>query len=73
LFGLTTVVLAMYGQTALDLYFSIFLLEYLALTVLFVALDQRSRRLLSVMGYLLFVGFLAVLVSKAVQIVLPTT
>lgn len=71
--GLTTVVLAVFDHTSLDLYFAVFLSEYLALTILFAAPHQRALRLFNTMGYILFTGLLAILVFKALQLVLPAT
>jgi hypothetical protein len=67
-FAATTVILAAYGQQQLDLYFSVYLIEYLAATLLFAYLQPRARRLLNFMGYILFGGFLAIVALKVVDI-----
>jgi len=68
LFGLSTTILAAYGQSRLDAYFTVYVLEYLITTLLFVALDRRARRLLDGMGYILFAGFLGIVVMKVIEI-----
>lgn len=68
LFFLSTAVLAGYGQNRLDAYFTVYVIEYLITTLLFVYLDPRARRLLDSMGYVLFAGFLAIVVMKVIEI-----
>lgn len=68
LFGLSTTVLAAYGQDRLDAYFTVFVIEYLVATLLFVYLDPKARRLLDTMGYVLFGGFLVIVALKVVEI-----
>ncbi|MDR7468272.1 MAG: hypothetical protein QN176_13420 [Armatimonadota bacterium] len=68
LFGLSTTILAAYGQSRLDAYFTVYVIEYLITTLLFAALDRRARRLLDGMGYVLFAGFLIIVVMKVVEI-----
>ena len=70
LFAATTVVLAAYNQHRIDLYFSVYLIEYLVATLLFAYLSQRAHRLLNAMGYILFVGFLAIIGMKVATILL---
>ena len=70
LFTSTTVVLAAYNQHRIDLYFSLYLIEYLVATLLFAYLRQSARRLLNVMGYILFAGFLAIIAVKVATILL---
>lgn len=68
LFALSTALLAAYGQTKLDAYFTVYVLEYLITTLLFVYLDPRARRLLDIAGYVLFGGFLAIVILKVIAI-----
>ena len=70
LFTSTTVVLAAYNQHRIDLYFSLYLIEYLVVTLLFGYLRQGARRLLNVMGYILFAGFLGIVGMKVATILL---
>ena len=68
LFTLSTTILAAYGQDKLDAYFTVYVIEYLVATLLFVYLDPRARRLLDAMGYVLFGGFMVIVAMKVVEI-----
>jgi uncharacterized membrane protein YhdT len=70
LFTATTVLLAAYSQHPLDLYFSLYLIEYLAVTLVFAYLHPEARRLLSFLGYFLFAGFVVIVAMKVFQILL---
>lgn len=67
---LTTVILSAYGQKRLDIYFSVYLVEYLVLTLLYVYLNPTARRALSAVGYVLFLGFMFIVVTKVLEILL---
>jgi len=67
-FTLSTTLLATYGQDRLDAYFTAYVIEYLVVTLLFVYLDQRTRRLLDGLGYVLFGGFLMIVLFKVLEI-----
>ncbi len=67
-FTLSTTLLAVYGQDKLDAYFTAYVIEYLVVTLLFVYLDARTRRLLDGLGYVLFSGFLAIVLFKVLEI-----
>ncbi len=64
LFTVSTSVLASYGQNKLDAYFTVYVIEYLVVTLLFVSFAPRARRLLDGMGYVLFGGFLVIVAFK---------
>ncbi|MFQ5813467.1 MAG: hypothetical protein ACE5I2_09825 [Anaerolineae bacterium] len=68
LFMGTTVILAAYNLHRLDLYFSLYLMEYLATTLLFAYLQPRAQRLLNFTGYILFGGFLVIVGLKVWEI-----
>jgi predicted membrane channel-forming protein YqfA (hemolysin III family) len=68
LFTLSTTILAAYGQGKLDAYFTVFVIEYLVVTLLFAYLDPRARRLLDAMGYVLFGGFMVIVALKVIEI-----
>ncbi len=68
LFALSTTILAGYGQDKLDAYFTVYVIEYLIVTLLFVYLDPKARRLLDVMGYVLFGGFAVIVALKVIAI-----
>lgn len=72
LFTLSTTILAGYGLNKLDAYFTVYVIEYLVATLLFVYLDPKARRLLDAMGYILFGGFLVIVALKVVQILRGT-
>lgn len=72
LFTAATVLLAAYGQQALDLYFSIYLIEYLATTLVFAYLSPSARRLLNIMGFILFGGFLGIVAIKVIEILVES-
>ena len=67
-FTLSTTLLAAYGQDKLDAYFTVYVIEYLVVTLLFVYLDPRTRRLLDGLGYMLFGGFLVIVLFKVLEI-----
>jgi hypothetical protein len=67
-FTFSTTFLAAYGQDKLDAYFTAYVIEYLVVTLLFVYLDSRTRRLLDGLGYVLFGGFLAIVLFKVLEI-----
>ena len=68
LFILTTVVLSAYGQTHLDVYLSLYLIESLALSLLYVHLNPQARRGLNLVGYVLFAAFIGIVVVKVMEI-----
>lgn len=70
LFTLTTVLFALAGQNQLDLYFSVYLIECLVLTSLFVYLSPKAMRGLNALWFVLFGGFVAIVVMKVVEIAL---
>ncbi len=68
LFALSTTILAGYRQDKLDAYFTVYVIEYLIVTLLFVYLAPKARRLLDVMGYILFGGFAVIVALKVIAI-----
>jgi hypothetical protein len=68
LFTATTVLLAAYSQHKLDLYFSLYLLEYLAATLIFAYLHPQAHRLLGFLGYFLSAGFMVIVAMKVFEI-----
>ena len=67
LFCGTTVVLAVGNKQELDLYFAVFFIEFLVTTLFFPYMDRRARHLLSLMGYIMFSGFLIIIAIKIIQ------
>ena len=73
LFTATTVALAAFSQHQLEIYFSAFLIEYLAATLLFAYLHPQAQRLLRFTGHILLGGFLLMIVIKALEVLLTLT
>jgi len=67
-FTLTTVVLSLGNERRLDLYFSLYLIEYLILSLLFVSFNPKGKRLVGILGYILFPGFMAIVALKVAHI-----
>ena len=67
----TTVILIAAGQTSLDMFYSLYVVEALIITELFVYFNKKSRRVLNIVSVMLFGGFGIVLclqVMKALMI-----
>ena len=73
LFVLTSVIMVFAGVASLKIYFSVYLVETLALTVLFSSLDPRARRSLSAVNYILFIGFLVIVATAVTEIIWGVT
>ena len=73
LFTATTVALTAFNQHQLEIYFSIFLIEYLTATLLFAYLHPQAQRLLRFTGHILFGGFLLIVVIKGLEILVTVT
>jgi hypothetical protein len=67
---LTTVALVGFGQNALDIYLTVFILEALVITELFVHINSKARRGLSYVSLMLFGSFAAVMCLQVVKILL---
>ena len=66
--GLITSLLAFWGQGDLEVYFAINIIAYLVITLLYVYINPRARRALNTIGIVLFGGFIAIVVVKAMAI-----
>jgi peptidoglycan/LPS O-acetylase OafA/YrhL len=69
-FGLITVVLAAYGADKLDLYYALYTITLLILTVLYIYFSPKARRALNLVGVVAFAGFLVVVALKVMEILL---
>ena len=69
-FALTTVSLSAYGENRLDLYVSLYILEYFVLTLLHSPFNPRVRKFLDAVGYALFAIFIIIVASKVMEILL---
>ena len=63
---LTTVILVALGQDSLSTYYSAYIIEALVVTELFVHLNAKARRGLSLVSVVFFVGFLAIMLQQVV-------
>jgi len=64
----STIILAATNEARLDLYFSIYLIEALVLTELYIYLNPKAKRALNTVNYVLFSGFLVIVAAKVVEI-----
>jgi hypothetical protein len=65
---LTTVILAAYGVNSLDIYYTLFVVEALIVTELYVYFNARARRGLTFVSTVLFAGFLVIVASAVLNI-----
>ena len=65
---LTTVILAAYGVNSLDIYYTLYVVEALIVTELYVYFNARARRGLTVVSAVLFAGFLVIVASAVLNI-----
>ena len=66
---LTTVILVAMGQNALDVYYSIYIIEALIVTELYVYFNAKARRRLNLVSTMLFGSFLFIVALQAIKIV----
>ncbi len=64
----TLVILAGFSQQQLDVYYTLFIIEALIITELYVHLNNRSRRALNIVSLALFAGFMVIVLQKVVAI-----
>lgn len=65
---LTTVSLSAYGENRLDLYVSLYILEYFVFTLLHAPFNPRSRKVLDMVGYVFFALFITIVASRVMEI-----
>jgi membrane-associated protease RseP (regulator of RpoE activity) len=65
---LTTAAFSMYGQSGLDLYVSLYILEYFVLTLLHSPFNPRAQKIIDITGYILFVVFMIIVALKVLEI-----
>ena len=63
-FALATFVLSLFNETQLDLYVSVYIIEYFILTLLQSPLKQKTSRLLDYTGYVLFIVFVVIVALR---------
>lgn len=64
----TTIILIAIGQNSLDVYYTIYILEALIITELYVYFNIKARRGLTFVGTILFGGFVFVLGLQIIRI-----
>lgn len=65
---LINTLLAFFGQNDLTIYFTINIIAYLVITLLYVYLNPRARRALNTVVVVLFGGFMVIVVTKGIEI-----
>lgn len=65
---LTTVLLVATGQNSLDIYYTIYIIEALIVTELYVYFNAKVRRGLNLVAGILFGGFLGVVALQVINI-----
>lgn len=64
---LINTLLAFFGQNDLTIYFTINIIAYLVITLLYVYLNPRARRALNTVVVVLFGGFMVIVVTKVIE------
>jgi hypothetical protein len=65
---LTTVSLSFYSANSLDLYVSLYIVEYFILTLLHSPFNLRAQKTINILGYVLFVVFIFIVTIKVLDI-----
>jgi hypothetical protein len=65
---LTTVALSTYGPSGLDLYVSLYILEYFVLTLLHSPFNPRAQKIIDITGSILFGTFVIIVTLKVLEI-----
>ena len=65
---LTTVILVALGQNSLDIYYTVYVIEALIVTELYVYFNAKARRGLNLVSTILFGGFLVVVSLQVIKI-----
>ena len=65
---LINTLLAFFGQNDLGIYFTINIIAYLVITLLYVYFNPRARRALNTTGIVLLGGFMVIVVTKVIEV-----
>ncbi len=65
---LTTVILVATGQNSLDIYYTVYIIEALIVTELYVYFNAKARRGLNLVSTILFGGFLVIVSLQVIKI-----
>lgn len=66
---LIDVVLGFWGQEDLEVYFTVNIIAFLIITLLYVYLNPSARRALNAIGFVLFGGFMVIVALKVMEII----
>ncbi len=66
---LVNTLLAFLGQDDLGVYFTINIIVYLVITLLYVYLNPRAKQVLNTIGLVLFAGFIVIVVLNVMEII----
>jgi len=72
-YALTTVSLSSYDENRLDLYVSLYILEYFLLTLAHLPFNPKTAKTLHAIGYVLFVLFIIIIGHKVIEILFGTS
>ncbi len=64
----TTVSLSFYGGSGLDLYVSLYIVEFFILTLLHSPFNPRAQKMVNVLSYALFAVFIVIVALKVLEI-----
>lgn len=67
-YTLTTFALSFYSGSGLDLYISVFIVEYFILTLLHSPLNPKTQKVTNLVGYALFGVFVVIVAFKVLEI-----
>jgi uncharacterized membrane protein len=67
-FSAINVLLALSHQSNFVIYFVVIAITYFAISWVFIAINPKLRTALTSVGFIVFAGFLAIMVSKVVEI-----
>jgi|GEM_PF-579465 hypothetical protein len=67
-YAVTTFTLSLYSAGTLDLYVSVFIVEYFILTLLHSPLNPKTQKVTNVVGYTLFGVFVLIVALKVLEI-----
>jgi hypothetical protein len=67
-YAVTNFALAFYSTISLDLYVSVYIIEYFILTLLHSPLNPKTQKITNLIGYALFFVFLFIVVLKVLEI-----
>jgi hypothetical protein len=68
-FGLTSFALSFFVATGLDLYISLFIVEFFVLTLLHSPFKPRTQKIINLLSYGLFGVFVVIVALKVLEIV----